>query len=60
MSALGHKRTSRHVRWASIISHIADIHQRGLQRRVSSFSLFGPAPVVSWGLLLQSLGHFRR
>jgi hypothetical protein len=34
MSALGHERTSRHVRVMSVIPLKADIHQRGLHVRL--------------------------
>jgi hypothetical protein len=34
MSALGHERTSRHVRFTSVIPLKADIHQRGLPVRL--------------------------
>jgi hypothetical protein len=34
MSALGHERTSRHVRFMSVIPLKADIHRRGLHVRL--------------------------
>ena len=36
MSALGHERTSRHVRVMSVIPPKADIHQRGLHVRLAN------------------------
>ena len=34
MSAMGHKQTSRHVRFTSVLRLKADIHQRGLPVRL--------------------------